>query len=177
MLAFNLSKREKNVLLIGATIVLVIILFNFVIDPLILRFQGLSQRLTANEIRLRKNLKILSNKKNIQAEYDKYVDFMKQKTSDEQEMSSLLSNVEKVAQELNIRITDMKPRRVKTKDFYKDLSLELEAEGLLGEITEFIYAIQNSPYLLSVEKLRLEKRSSRKPQLKTSLLISKILIP
>ncbi|MFC1593923.1 type 4a pilus biogenesis protein PilO [Candidatus Omnitrophota bacterium] len=177
MITLHLSKRERNAILVGIVFVLCIVLYTFVIEPLVTRFQDMRQKITVKELKVRKNLKILKNKDNIEAEYQKFADYMKQKTSDEQEMATLLSDVESAAQKLDIRITDMKPRKTKMVDFYKTLAVELEAEGQLEQITEFIHAVQNLPYLLSVDRLRLERRSARKQTLRSHLLIGKILIP
>ncbi|MFC1704072.1 type 4a pilus biogenesis protein PilO [Candidatus Omnitrophota bacterium] len=177
MIALHLSKRERNIVLIGSTFAIVVLLFNFVVAPMVSRFQELHQQIAAKEVKIKKNMKILKDKDRIEAEYEEYIGYMKQKTSDEQEMASLLSEVESAAQALEIRITDMKPRKVKTVEFYKGLAVELEAEGPLKQITEFIYTIQSPPHMLQVERVRLERRSARKPELKTNMLITRILIP
>ena len=102
---------------------------------------------------------------------------MKQGDTDEQEMSALLSEVESITGDIDIHISDMKPLKVKSIDFYKKFSVELEAEGLLDNLTKFIHTLQSQPHLLKVERIRLERRSMRTEKLKGFLLITRIRIP
>ncbi|MFH1655814.1 MAG: type 4a pilus biogenesis protein PilO [Candidatus Omnitrophota bacterium] len=173
----NISKREKIILTICALLILAYFLFNFVFEPIKRKIDDLNNEILTKELKLKKNYKVLNLKDVQEVEYKKYSDIMLQKDSDEQEMSSLLSEIESVSAGIDMRVSDMKPLRVKVMDFYKKFSVELEAEGLLDDITRFIHTIQNKPYLLEIERLRLERRSMRTDKLKAFMLINRIRIP
>jgi Tfp pilus assembly protein PilO len=158
-------------------LIVIYLVFNFAIWPIKEKIDSLNNEIAAQELKLKKSSKKLNLKDSQDQEYNKYVDYIKQKYSDEQEMSALLSQIESVSAKMQIRVSDMKPLRVRAIDFYKKFSVELEAEGLLDEIARFIHAVQNQPYLLDVDRLRLEKRSMRTNNLKAFILISRIRIP
>ena len=178
MIFSDFAKREKILLFITIGLGLTFLIYNFLIRSLTLKFATLNKEILTNEMKLSKNLKILRKKDKVQNEYMKYSQLLKQNNSDEQEMATLLSEIESVAREIAIRISDMKPRAIKAIDFYKRLSVDIEVEAELSEITKFIYNLQNKPYLFNIDRLRFERKSRRRSStLKGYLLVSKDLIP
>lgn len=177
MFSYQFSKREKITLGLTTVILAGFLVYNFVFNPLIERLNNLNQQIILKEAKLKKHLKILSEEPSIESAFKNYADYIKQTTSEEQEMASLLSKIETVASQVNIHISDMKPRKPKSSDFYKILSVEIEAEGELEALMQFIYTLQNTPHLLKAEKLRLEKQSKRTTGLKAYLVVNKLLIP
>jgi Tfp pilus assembly protein PilO len=177
MLLRNLSKREKFVLSICILLVSVHLGFKFVFLPISNKINNLNNEISKKEIKLKRSYKTLNRQEAVQEAYKRYSDYMKQKETDEQEMSTLLSEIESISKEIDIHISDMKPSRVKVIDFCKKFSVELEAEGFLEDLTKFVYTLQSPPHLLKVERLRLERRSIRTNKLKTFMLISRIRIP
>jgi len=173
----NISKREKIILVVCVLLISAYFTFNFVITPIREKIDDLNNEILTKEMKLKKNYKILNLKDTQEEDYKKYSDYLKQKDNDQQEMSKLLSEIESVSGRIDIHVSDMKPLRVRAVDFYKKFSVELEAEGMLDEITRFIHSVQGKPYLLDVERLRLERRSMRTNKLKVFVLISRIRIP
>ena len=171
------SKREKIIALISAGLILILLIYFFLLEPMLGKLDAINTEIETQELRWRKNLKILSQEAEISNQYQKYADFVRPKASDEQEMANILSEIEAVAKEVNIRILDMKPQKIKTLEFYKSFGVDLIIEGQLKDITHFLYNLQNAPHLLKTDKLHLEKESVVQPVLKASLLVSKILIP
>lgn len=173
----NLSKREKNILISIAALLFLYFVYSFVFSPLLERISALNKEIEARELKLTKNQKILSKEKFVSSDIKIYEKYLKQNSSDEQEMASILSEIEAVAHQLNIRINDMKPHKVKKIDFYNSFSVDIETEAALQEIAKFIYTLQTPPHLLKADKVRLEKQVSTSPTLKGHLLVTKILIP
>ena len=158
----------------------VYLVYTFVVSPIILKFEMLNKTIQIKEIKLRKDLKIIEEKGNIESEYAKHSKELRQRKTDEEEVTSLLSNIESVAQSIPISITDMKPRAIKKIDFHKRLAVDIEIEADMDEVTKFIYNLQNGPNLLKIERLRIKTSSSRRKtpsKLKGYLLVTKILIP
>lgn len=178
MLFLNrLSKREKLIALVVLVLALCFVVYNFILDPMLKKISSLNSDIEAQEIKLKKNIKIISQEAQVAGQYKQYSDLMKLKTSEEQAMAKLLSEIEAVAQGINIRILDMKPQKIKTIDFYKNFSVAFTIDGQLKDITQFLYSLQNLPHLIKVDKLQLEKESVYQPELKASLQVSKVLIP
>ena len=89
----------------------------------------------------------------------------------------MLSDIEKVNEKIDIRISDKKPQKVKTVDLYNQFSVSLTLEGKLEDVAHFVYDLQNKPYLLRVDELRIDKKSIRTSALRCRLVLSRILIP
>lgn len=177
MLLRALSIREKIILSICALLILSYLGVNFIFEPLKARIDGLNNRIGLAELKLKKSNKIIDYQESVENNYKKYAELIKQKANDEQEMSALLSEIESITKEIKISISDMKPSRVRAVDFYKKFSIELEAEGLLEDLTKFIHTLQSQPHFLKIERMRLERRSMRTNTLKSSILISRIRVP
>lgn len=177
MLLSHLSKREKSIALAVLVLALIFLFYNFILDPAFRKISSLNIKITAQEAKLKKNIKVLSQETRVVEQYKQYADLLRLKTSEEQAMAKLLSEIEAVAQGINIRILDMKPQKIKTMDFYKNFSVVLIIDGQLKDVTRFLYSLQNLPQLIRVDKLQLEKESAYQPELKASLQVSKVLIP
>ena len=173
----NIYKRERNILVIILGVLLVFAIYSLIFQPLMERISFLNKEIESKELKLKKNQRILNREKSATADYKKYERYLKQGISEEQEMASLLSEIEAIANQLNIQVSDMKPRKVKRIDFYNSFAVEIESEGRLQDILKFIYTLQSPPHLLRAEKVRLEKQASTSSLLKGYLLVTKILIP
>ena len=172
-----LTAREKIILSICALLILSYFGVNFIFEPLKAKIEELSNQIGITELKLKKSNKIIDYQESVEDNFKKYADLIKQKANDEQEMSALLSEIESITKEIKISISDMKPSRVRAVDFYKKFSVELEAEGLLEDLTKFIHTLQSQPHFLKIERMRLERRSMRTNTLKSSILISRIRVP
>lgn len=173
----HFSKREKFIALMTAGLVLIFLIYNFLLEPMLRKVEALNTEIAAQELRWRKNLRILSQEARVSSQYQKYAELIQFKGPDEQEMANILSEIEAVAKGINIRILNMKPQKIKVMEFYRNFSVDLIIEGQLKDITRFINDLQNAPHLIKVDKLHLEKESVVQPVLKALLLVSKILIP
>ena len=129
------------------------------------------------EKRLRNNQRIVAREKAVNDEYDKYLPYFKQDSSDEQEMATILAQIEFVANSLSMRVADMKPNRVKRTDFYNNFSVTLTIEGELPAILHFLYTLQNPPNLFATNEIYFERSAIRTSSIKCRLIISKVLIP
>lgn len=177
MLLRHFSTREKIILSVCLLLVLMYLGANFVFEPIKTKLNDLNSQIALKELKLKKSNRVLDNQGVVETNYKKYADLIKQKANDEQEMSALLSEIESITKEIKISISDMKPSRVRAVDFYKKFSVELEAEGLLEDLTKFIHTLQSEPHYLKIERMRLERRSMRTNTLKGSILISRIRVP
>ena len=92
-------------------------------------------------------------------------------------MSAILAEIESVAREIDLHITDLKPQKVRKGEFLNNFSVSLSANGRLEEITHFLYILQSSPHLFNIEELAIEKSSAQTQILQTRISLSRILIP
>lgn len=177
MILQRLSKRERYILWVCVTVVLFSLLYNFVLEPAVGRWKSLGRELLAQRVKLEKNLRVIARKELARQDYERYAANVRQKGSDEEEMASLLREVETLASASGVHITDIKPRPVKDMEFYKRFVIEVESEAGIRELTRFIYQLQKSQQLLKVQKLRISAKGERTTALKSTMLITRVLIP
>lgn len=178
MFFLSFFKKEKALLTIIVSLGILSLIYSVMINPILMKLKSLNKTILVNETKLDSNLKILKQKDIIQDEYERYSELLRQENSDEQEMTLLLSNIESAVRGVALRITAMKPKAIKKVDLYKRLSVDVEVEAELSEMTKFIYNLENEPYLLRIGRLRLGRKSRRRSSLlKGYLSVSKDLIP
>lgn len=175
MILAHLSKRERNILYFCLSLTLVFLTYNFIFEPAQKKIDDLNQKVEVKKVKLEKNLSVLSRKEMIERRYAKYSKSLQARGTDEEELAAFLSEIENLAQKNGLHISDMKPRPAKTVDFYKKFTVDLQADGDIKQITQFIYQLQNDPKLLRVDRLRLETKSQSQ-NLTSYMLISKITI-
>ena len=177
MVQKHLSKREKFIFVICFLLAAAYAGYNFVFQPLQGSQLTLEDKIRVAQKRLHNNEKLMAQEKTVSGEYEKYAANFLQKSSDEQEMASILSQVESLANEIPLRVADMKPKKVKRTDFYNVFSASLTIEGDLAAIIRFLYTLQNTPYLFRADEAYFERSSVRTTQMRCRLVLSKILIP
>ena len=172
----NFSQRER--VLFGLTFLAIGIgmLYAGIYLPIHNQSVSLQERIELAERQLQKTERTIYRGKFTEEEYQSLLEYFKQTASDEQEMSSMLSQIESAARGINMRIVDMKPRRPKLNDLYNQFLVNLEIDGELVPVTEFIHKLQSAPYLFHIDEMRLNKPSPQLAELKCQVTLSKILI-
>lgn len=177
MLLKHFSKREKSILYFAIVIITGIVLYSMALEPLWKKWKDLNESISNKEIQIIKNLKIMAQKDTISRLYDQYAENIKMKGSEEEETATILREIENIARMSSTRIIDIKPHKVQDMDFYKEYTIELEAEGDVSNLSRFIYELQSSKQILKVKHLRLNPKDDTGSVLKGYMIVSKILIP
>ncbi|HOW35219.1 MAG TPA: type 4a pilus biogenesis protein PilO [Candidatus Omnitrophota bacterium] len=177
MIPRRLSKRETRIFIVCLFVIFVFVSYRFIFKPLKEDLAALEEKIEAKETQLKKILKINKRKDSVSKAYEQQIFSLRQKLSDEQEMASILSEIQSVANEIKLGVADMKPKKVKRVDFYNNFSVSLTMDGELVSIVHFLYILQNSPHFFSIDEVYFEKSSIRTAQIKCRLTLSKILIP
>lgn len=172
-----LSSREKAIFVICVSTIFIFIGYNGIVKPLRAKAEQVADRIKVNEQKLKKQLKTISQQAIVDREYDQYTSHFQQMGSEQQVMSSILVEIDTAARENQLRIADIKPKRVKKVDFFNNFSVSLSMEGQLTDIVKFLYLLQNSPHLYNVDELMIEKNSPRSTVLNCRLVLSRVLIP
>lgn len=172
-----LSKRERQILFCCLIVLGIYCFFNMIWKPLVRLGEELKQKRGTDETVLEKELKVIAKGKEIVPEYNRYLNSFGQKRSDEEQMSYVISAIESLSNQNNVRVSEMKPRKVRKVDFYNIFSVSLTMEGSLQEIIQFVYVLQNPPHYFQIEAIRIEKKSMQDTMLQSQLLLSRKFIP
>lgn len=174
----RLNKREKAILYVAVTFILFLLLFNFIIYPIYSKIHSLGSQIREREKSINTNLRIISQKDKIVNERRRYASFLRRPASDEEGMTSLLKQVEALANKSSLYVVDMKPGGIKEdKDKTKRYIVNLTGEGQMEQIVEFIYNVENADELLMVEKYQINPKTRESSVAECAIVISKIVMP
>ena len=129
-----------------------------------------------SEKRLQHARYILSQEGLIIKEYKKYTQNVKQSSSDGEEKSKLLGEIEKLARDSSVFLANIKPMPVEKVGFYKIYAVEIDAESGISYLVDFIYQLEKSPHLLRIKDFRLVPKKGKAAILKAHMTIREILI-
>ena len=157
-----LTKREKSVFFITVAVVIFSLVFHFLIAPVINDNDILNKEINVAQSKLRKYLRLLSQKDNIEKAYNQFSSAFSIKDAQDDKQVEVLSELERLAKDANIRIIDIRPSLnvFSGSSAYKETLVDFRAEGNMEGFTKFIYEIENSLSLLKIRKLQLSTKSN-----------------
>lgn len=172
----KLSKKEKIGLSVAFAFLALASLDRLLISPVRTKFNALNQQIRISEKQLGGDMRNINQKKFIGEEYEQYLPYVRRSGSDEEEVAKILGEIEALARKSSVYLVDMKPRKPREVKFYKEYTVEIEAEGYMESLVSFIYQLNTSSQLLRVETLRLNLTKGGSNVLSASMLITKVLI-
>lgn len=163
-----LSKREKIILIFTIGLIAFSLAFNLVVLPVLRKNDSLNKRIEAARLRLARYNYLLSQKEAILGRAGGLAaGGLPGEPKDA--AVAVLSEVEALAKEANIRLVDIRPRPAKGKQIEVDIRTEGDMQGYLN----FIYALEDALSLLTVDKYQLSAKINS-PYLEGSFSISQI---
>lgn len=172
----KLSKKEKVGLGIAVAFALLASFDRVIVEPINDRIQQINREINISEKQLGRDLRNLNQKEVITEEYQKYIQYVKKVGSDEEEVAKILVDIEELARKSRVYLVNIKPQSSKEIDFYKEYTIEINIEGEMEPIMNFLYHLNSSAQLLRAEKLRFNLGAKDSSIIKVSVLITKILI-
>jgi hypothetical protein len=153
-----LQKREKIILYLTLGVILFSLIFNFIILPVMGRYTNLNKEISIASAKLRKYTYLLGQKNEIEKKYaDKFKSFSVPSEMRQDSLVAALSELENLAKNADIRIIDLRPQQgVKPgRGPYKEIMIDMRAEGSMDAYLKFIYDIENSLWILRIKKFQL----------------------
>jgi len=170
----KLSKKEKK-LFYAAVIFISLALFDFlIISPVFSRMNSLDKEISDKISGIKKYSHILSQKDRIAAERDKYNSFLTSIKSEDEEITFLLKEIENMADKNSVYLVDMKPVESRGEGQQNKYLVSLNCESQMEQLVSFMYSIENSARLLTIDKYEISPKSKESSIVKCSMTISKI---
>lgn len=174
----KLSKKEKTVLYITVFFVALMFLDRLVIYPIYSKVRQLNAEIRQKESGINKYLRILAQKERILNERKKYAAYLDSRQSEEQDMTSILKEIENLANKGSLYVVDMKPGGVReNSDQTRRYLVNLSCEGEMEQIADFMYNVENSNVLLMIERYQISPKSKESRVAACTMTISKIIMP
>lgn len=173
----SLKPRERN-LLFGFSVVGLFLLSDLaVVRPLWNYYVSIEERTAAEERRLVRNLLNINRKDAVERDYGGYQQFVRPSGTDEEEIGSLLTEIEQTARNNKVVLVDMKPQAARTHDFYKEYQAELDLETEMAGWVQFVHQLEESAQLLRVSAVKLVLKAPDSPTVKARMTVTKIVLP
>jgi len=173
----QLSKRERILFYVTVGIIISAGLINFVISPINRKWRRLNSQLSSLNAKFLRYTKILSLEKDIEAKYKAYADYLKVKGSNEEALALVLQDIERLARNSGVLLTNIIPSGVEKKDFYNKFEVRMDIEADISSLVKFLYELQKSKHLFRIVRLNITTKSGSEDTLRSSLQLIKIFIP
>ncbi len=173
----RLPKKEKFILYIVIFFISLVILDRLIISPVFSKMKFLDKEIQSKESQIKKNLRILAQKDRIAAENAKYGSFLNSFESGEDQAASSLKEIEDYANKASVYLIDMKPSTVKESGTSKKYLINLNCEAQMEQLVSFMYHIENSKELLTIEKCQISPKAKDSSIASCSMVISKTITP
>lgn len=170
----KLSKRERFIIYFLLAAVFVMLFDRLVLSPVTKRMDALNSEITVQEKKLIKSLRILQQEDLVSAEFNENVKQIKQEGSDEEEMMSFQSSIERLAKKTNLVIINMQPSDIYVSELYKKYTVKVDAEAAIARLADFIYQLERSPQFIRVSEFSLSLAKGSPAVLKIYMLLTKI---
>ena len=172
-----MSKREKFILFGTIFVVSAAFVDRVIVHSLSQKISGLEKQIKERETEIRKDLAIMARQKTIELQQANYKSYVGARDSENEEFTVFLKELENIASKSKIYLVDMKPSGTKAMGDTKKYMVNLNCEGEMEPLVEFMYNLENSNKLMTVEKYQLSPKSKDTDTAKCSMLISKLVIP
>jgi len=172
----KLSRKEKIGISLALGFIVVAFFDRLIVSPIRARIRQINQNIQISEKQLSHDLRNVRLQDQIAQEYEQYVGYVQRSGSDEEEVAKILGEIESLSRQAGIYLVDMKPQTPKNIDFYKEYTIEIEVEGEITPMTKFLHRLYASPQLMRIKKLRLNSKNEGDSMLKSSMVITKVLL-
>lgn len=171
MSPLNLKKRDYVLLYFALGLFFVWLVARVVLNPFHEKLSDLEGEVSQEKGKLKKGIGLIEKKETINREYGKYASYFSlENVSDDEAVSRFLREIESIGRESRVTIVDMKPQKETESDkFSKQYQINIKAEGNMVQLVNFLYALQHSELLLSVEKLVLSPKTDNQSDLNITL--------
>lgn len=171
------SKRERLVLYWTIFFVFLTLVDRLVFSPLTARIRFLNKEIEAKETAITQALHMLGQKERILSESAKYAVFLAAAKSEEEQFTIILKEIESLANKASVYIIDMKPGGVRAEESFKQFMANVNCEGEMAQLVRFMYDIESSSKMITIEKYQLSPKSPESKQTLCSMTIVKTALP
>ena len=172
----KLTKRENQIFYLCAGLLLIFILQKIVFGPLVKKLDDANKEIELLETKLIKGLRQEAQRDKILKSYKNFQVYLKLRGSDEENVSEFLREIEKLARQSEVSLSDVKPRGINKRAMYKEYLIEIRTEAAMKEIITFLHSLSDANLLLRVDKLTLGLKDENSDLLKVGMVISGIVV-
>ncbi|MCM8831012.1 MAG: type 4a pilus biogenesis protein PilO [Candidatus Omnitrophica bacterium] len=170
----NFSKRERTIFYVAVVIVSISIVDRLIVGPVFSKIFALNDEIKKTELNIKNNLRILAQKDKILSESSQYNLFLASNKTDEEEIASFLKEIENIASKTSTYLIDLKPASSLQEGLITKYLVNINSEGQMEQIVDFMYQIENSNSLMTIERYQIAPKAKGSSIANANFVISKI---
>ncbi len=171
----RLTKREKIVFYTATAVVSLTLADRLLLAPVTQKIEMQTIETRNKEADIKRMSFILAQKDRIVAESAKYISFLTKAKNTDEEATTILKEIEAIANNNSMYIVDLKPIGFRDAASMKKYVISIICEGQMENVFGFMYNIESSPQLLRIERCEIVPKSKESSIASCSLMISKII--
>jgi Tfp pilus assembly protein PilO len=171
----RLSHSEKIIFYVAAAIVSLTLIDRLLLAPVSQRIDNQAAEIENKEAGIERMSFILAQKDRIVAETAKYVKFLSKAKESDEEATTILKEIESIANNNSMYVVDLKPIGFRDSNEIKKYVVSITCEGQMENVFSFMYNIESSPLLLRIERCEIVPKSRESSIASLTLMISKII--
>jgi len=169
MILASISKREKYIFSITIIVIVAALLYNFIIEAGFKKWHILNNEIAIKRSKMNKGIRLIKRRDSIIQEYNGYARSTKN-------IPNILNDMERKADALGIKTSNMKPGQEIEKGLYRECAIELQIEGEMANIIKFLSQIAKPPILAILKKFDFNLISQNPSVFKGTIILSKLII-
>ncbi len=158
----KLAERFKGAEIVAgaiAALVLFAVAYNLIFSAAGTATRGLQKKVAVEEAELRRLLGFARDREAINGEYAKVRQYLTVPASEQETMTRVLKEVERLTQEGGVTVVSLLPSHEFTQDARsRRYRFDLQIEGDMKQVLWFLSKIQESKYLLMVDSFALQPK-------------------
>lgn len=159
----SLSKRDQFFVAIGIGVVLLVVSDRLVLGPWLNYQKKLKKEIKVLEQKVAGQSSLLSRQASVIVDEEMYKKYIHLGLASEVDIAAFLKEVEGLAAQARVSLQEVRPLATESGEWYREYGLEVHYLATLAEWTRFIYLLETSLSLLTIERvdLGLEKEDSK----------------
>ena len=167
-----LGPRERRLTLITAVVIGSWMIVSKLVQPLWDRARELQLYIEAKTEKLDAIRRLLEQAPSIERESQQLSAYL-EAAGEEQAQGSFLNELEALSRASNLQL-NLKPRPVKQDERMSRFEVELDVEGMQGNLLAFLDALLTMPRLMAIERLRISSVPTKDHVLRANLVVQKL---
>lgn len=153
----KLQPRERLLATCSGLVLVLVVLDKLVLSPWLAHAKAVNEEILQMEQALNTHERLLQRKDSVLASYARYQRYLGPDIPTDLQMASLLNEIERLAEESNVKVTEIKPAAIEKDDLGTRYMLDVQFSCTLSEWAAFVYRIEASPSLFEVGRAGLTR--------------------
>ena len=172
----RLTEREKIILAVTMLVIGGVLVDKFVTGPVYDSMMALEQNIQDEQIAIKKSLNILLRRDQIAVESKQFADFSVIGKNHEEEVTSLLKDMEIMADQSAVSLLYVRPGNWKQETGVTKYYASLECEAEMEDIAAFFHRIENSTKLLQIDRYEIQPKAKESSIARCTMTLSKTVL-